>query len=69
MEMEMRVLYIEGIAIHDVPESCVGVREGAGEALTGVVWAGRLSRERKMFRVPTLSKVRKGHAGGRDHRE
>ncbi|MDQ3525822.1 MAG: hypothetical protein M3451_12310 [Chloroflexota bacterium] len=65
----MRVLYIEGIAIHDVPESCVGVREGAGEALTGVVWAGRLSRERKMFRVPTLSKVRKGHAGGRDHRE
>jgi hypothetical protein len=27
---------IEGIANHDGPESCVGVRKGAGEALTGV---------------------------------
>ena len=27
---------IEGVAIHDGPESCVGVREGDGEALTGV---------------------------------
>ena len=27
---------IEGVAIHGGPESCVGVREGAGEALTGV---------------------------------
>jgi hypothetical protein len=25
MEMEMRVLYIEGVAIHGGPESCVGV--------------------------------------------
>ena len=32
----MRELYIEGVAIHDGPESCVGVREGVGEALTGV---------------------------------
>ena len=32
----MRELYIEGVAIHDDPESCVGVREGGGEALTGV---------------------------------
>jgi len=30
----MRVLYIEGIAIHSGPESCVAVREGGGEALT-----------------------------------
>src|SRR4051794_958162 len=45
MEMEMRVLYIEGVAIHGGPESCVGVREGGGEALTGVVQAGLLSRE------------------------
>src|SRR5262245_45192715 len=35
MEKEMRELYIEGVAIHGGPESCVGVREGAGEALTG----------------------------------
>ena len=41
----MRVLCIEGVAIHGGPESCVGVREGVGEALTGGVWAGLLSRE------------------------
>ena len=32
----MGELYIEGVAIHDGPESCVGAREGVGEALTGV---------------------------------
>jgi len=32
----MRELYIEGVAIHGGPESCVGAREGGGEALTGV---------------------------------
>jgi hypothetical protein len=32
----MRELYIEGVAIHGGPESCVCAREGAGEALTGV---------------------------------
>jgi len=26
----------EGVAIHSGPESCAGVREGVGEALTGV---------------------------------
>jgi hypothetical protein len=36
MEKEMRELYIEGVAIRGGPESCVGVREGAGEALIGV---------------------------------
>jgi hypothetical protein len=36
----MRTLYVEGPATHDGPESCVGAREGAGEALTGV-HAGR----------------------------
>src|SRR5687768_5937050 len=35
MEKEMKELHIEGPAIHDDPESCVGVREGAGEVLTG----------------------------------
>ncbi len=29
----MKESYIEGVAIHDGPESCVGVREGDGEAL------------------------------------
>jgi hypothetical protein len=31
----MRELYIEGLATHDDPESCVGACEGVGEALTG----------------------------------
>ena len=30
----MRELYGEGLAIHAGPESCVRVREGAGEALS-----------------------------------
>jgi hypothetical protein len=35
MEEEMKELYIEGVANHDDPESCVVVRKGGGEALTG----------------------------------
>lgn len=31
----MQVLHVEDLADHNDPESCVGVREGAGEALTG----------------------------------
>jgi hypothetical protein len=36
METEMKELYIEGVATHGGPESCVVAREGRGEALTGV---------------------------------
>jgi hypothetical protein len=32
----MRTLYVEGVATHDGPESCVHVRKDGGEALTGV---------------------------------
>lgn len=28
----MRELHVEGVATHDDPESCVGIREAAGEA-------------------------------------
>ena len=31
----MKESYIEGVANHDDPESCVGVRKDVGEALTG----------------------------------
>ena len=52
----MKVPYGEGVANHTGPESCVDTRKGIGEALTGEVRAGLLSRERcNNFRVPTLS--------------
>jgi len=31
----MKELYVEGVAIHDGPESCAGTCEGGGEASTG----------------------------------
>ncbi len=41
----MKESHVEGLATHSDPESCVAVREGSGEALTGVR-AGRVfSRE------------------------
>jgi hypothetical protein len=54
----MQVLYVEDVANHNDPESCVGIREGAGEALTGE-HAGRvLSREKLM--VQGADAVEKG---------
>jgi len=41
----MKVSYGEGLAIHTGSESCIGVRKGAGEALTGVRAGQVLSRE------------------------
>ena len=56
----MKELYIEGVASHDDPESCVGVREGGSEALTGAR-AGRAIEPRnpRNFGVPTLLQKRK----------
>ena len=61
----MRELYVEGVAIHDGPEPCVGVREGAGEALTGVR-AGWAIEPRKSTQsgVPTLSYEAEGNIAG-----
>jgi hypothetical protein len=58
----MEVLHVEGVAIRDGPESCVGACEGVGEALTGVLWVGRWSREIRIW-VPTLSQWRKAMPG------
>jgi hypothetical protein len=44
----------EGLANHTVPESCADVREGIGEALTGVRIGWVLSRENNTFGTPTL---------------
>jgi hypothetical protein len=41
----MKEPYGEGVAIHSGPESCVVVRKGHGEALTGVRLGWVLSRE------------------------
>jgi hypothetical protein len=58
----MRVLYDEDLAGHNGPESCAGVREDGGEALTGV-HAGRVSSLEKL-NVQGADAV---EIGGRQH--
>ena len=55
----MQVSPSEGLANHTVPESCVGPREGDGEALTGVRIGWVLSRENNTPGTPTLCIERK----------
>jgi len=61
----MRTSCIEGVAIHGDLESCVGVRKGAGEALTeGDV--GRATEPRNhLSGVPTPSQWPEGNIAGR----
>jgi hypothetical protein len=55
----MKELYVEGLATHGDPESCVDVPRGRGEALTGAR-AGRAIEPRNLrFGVPTLFRGRK----------
>ena len=44
------VLYVEGLASRDGSESCAGIREDVGEALTGVHVGRVLSREKLFIR-------------------
>ena len=53
----------EGLANHIGPESCAGVREGVGEALTGVRVGWVLSREIVYVQGADAVKI-----GGRPHR-
>ncbi len=50
----MRFLYVEGVATHGDPESCVCPRKGVREALTGERAGMVLSPEKLQSRVPTL---------------
>ena len=59
----MKEPHIEELATHDVPESCVVVREDGGEALTGAVRAGLLSRE-----IRDIQSADAVEARGRQHR-
>ena len=45
----MQVSYSEGLANHTGPESCVGIREDVGEALTGERIGQPSSRESLIF--------------------
>jgi hypothetical protein len=55
----MRALHIEGLANHDGSESCVGVREDDGEALTGVRVGRAIEPRNHQSGVPTPSPWRK----------
>ena len=59
----MKVPYGEGLATHTGPESCVYTRKGIGEALTGEVRAGLLSRERysKLWGADVVPKSGRQH--------
>jgi hypothetical protein len=46
----MKVSYVEGVAIYNGAESCMHIREGVGEALTGGGAGQPLSREIHVLR-------------------
>ena len=49
----MKESHIEGVAIHDDPESCAASRKAVREVLTGAHTGSVLSREITTIRVPT----------------
>src|SRR5438093_13714650 len=57
----MREPHVEGVAIHDVPESCAAAREDGGEALTGVRTGAVWSREITYSGAPTPLSEAEGH--------
>jgi len=54
----MKESYVEGVAGHNGPESCGGVRKGVVEALTGVRTGRVFSRERHL--TPGCRRCRSG---------
>ena len=68
-ELRMKEPYGEGVARRTGPESCVGRREAAGEALTGVHADRVLSCEIKPLGVPTPFAYAEGNTGSGATRE
>ena len=56
--------YIEGVAIHGDPESCVGAREGAGEAWTGACIGRAIEPRNHLVQGADVVLI-----GGRQHRQ
>jgi len=61
----MKESYVEGLAAHSGPESCVVVRKGRGEALTGVRAGRVLSRERNLRGADAVGEGGRPHPGHR----
>ena len=53
----MEELYVEGLATHDGPESCVDVPRGRGEALTGARAGRAIEPRNRRIGVPTLAEL------------
>ena len=65
----MRALYIEGVAIHDDPESCAASRKAVREVLTGAHTGSVSSREIRLTRAPTLLSEAEGEMFQRRYRK
>ena len=65
----MRESDIEGVASHGGPESCAGVREGVGEALTGVRAGWAIEPRNQGSGVPTRLMDAEGNIVGSVMRE
>ncbi len=65
----MKESYIEGVAIHDDPESCADSRKAGREVLTGAHAGSVLSREIRLSRAPTLLTEAEGETLQRRYRK
>ena len=65
----MKEFHIEGVAIHDDPESCAGSRKAEREVLTGAHTGSVLSREIRLSRAPTLLSEAEGETRQRRYRK
>lgn len=57
----MKEPYTEGLATYGDPESCVGVREGVGEALTGARIGRAIEPRNHISRAPTSLSEAEGY--------